>query len=102
MIHVTATISLKSGRREEYLEILKRNVPAVRAEEGCIAYEPAVDVDSGLRAQGGVRENVVTVVETWASVEAVQAHLATPHMVALKEEVKDIVEGVELIVVEPA
>ena len=101
MIHVIATIEIKPGCRDEYLEILKRNIPAVKAEEGCIAYEPALDVDSGLRSQGGVRENVVTVVEAWESLDAVKAHLATPHMAAYKEEVKDIVQGVQLMVLEP-
>ncbi len=100
MVHVIATIHLKPGRRDEYVAILKRNVPAVKAEQGCIAYEPTVDVDSGLRSQGGVRADVVTVVEVWSDLEAVHAHLATPHMAAYKEEVKDIVEGVQLMVLE--
>ena len=55
MIHVIATIELKPNSREVYLPVLQKNVANVKAEEGCLAYEPAVDIDSGLPAQGMVR-----------------------------------------------
>ena len=46
MIYVIAGIELNEGCRDEFLEIFKGNVPKVRAENGCIKYEPTVDVDS--------------------------------------------------------
>ena len=48
MIQVIATIELKPDCLDEYLAVLHENVPKVKAEEGCLAYEPTVDIDSGL------------------------------------------------------
>ena len=102
MIYVIAGIELHDGRRDEFLEIFKGNVPKVRAEEGCIKYEPTVDVDSGIPIQGALRENVVTIVEAWESVDALQAHLKAPHMLTYRERVKDLVKEIKIQVLEPA
>ena len=76
--------------------------PLVRAEDGCIEYQATTDVKTTSPAQDGPRENVVTVVEKWASVEALYAHSAAPHMGQYREKVKDCVESVKLHVTEPA
>jgi len=102
MIHVIASIELKPGTRERFLTIFKANVPAVLAEEGCLRYEPTIDADTGIAAQGGARPNVVTIVEAWASVGHLKTHLAAPHMATYREKVKDLVAGVKLQVVTPA
>ena len=102
MIHVIASITVKPGARERFLAIFKGNVPNVLAEEGCIRYEPTVDVDTGIPAQGGVRADVVTIVETWESLDHLKKHLAAPHMATYREQVKDVVRGVALQVVSPA
>ena len=102
MIHVIATIKVKPGMREKYLGILKVNVPNVRAEKGCIAYVPAVDVESGIPVQVDLRPDVVTLVETWESLPDLQAHLKAPHMLAYREKVKDIVKNISLHVMAPA
>ncbi len=101
MIQVIATIELKSGCREDFLPLLNENVPAVKAEDGCLAYDPFVDVDSGLPFQGEIRENVVTLVEAWSSVAALHAHLKSPHMATYRDAVKDMVERVTIQVLEP-
>jgi quinol monooxygenase YgiN len=101
MIYVIATIELKSGCREAFLDIFHRNIPNVKAEKGCIRYEPTVDVDSGLPVQIGLRDDVVTIVEAWEDLDALQAHLKTPHMAAYREEVKDLVNQVSLQVLKP-
>lgn len=101
MIHVIATIKVKSGMRETYLGILKANVPNVLAEKGCIAYVPTVDVESGIPVQVDLRADVVTLVETWESLADLQAHLKTPHMLAYREKVKDIVKNISLHVLAP-
>ena len=67
MIQVIATIELKPDCLDEFLAILHENVPKVKAEEGCLAYEPSVDVDSGLPVQGEIRQNTVTLVEAWVN-----------------------------------
>ncbi len=101
VIDVIASIRLHSGRREEFLAAFHANVPNVLAEDGCHGYYPAVDVDTGLSAQEQ-DGNRVTVVEKWRDVAALQAHLKTPHMAAYREQVKDMVEGVSLRVVQQA
>ena len=96
MIAVIATIELADGTRELFLKEFRRLVPAVRAEEGCIEYVPSVDVDSGLPAQPQLRSDVVTVLEKWADLDALQQHLQAPHMLKYREIVKDWVRGVTL------
>ena len=101
MIHVIATIELNPGCREDFLRVLNENIPKVRAEEGCRAYEPTVDIEAGLPIPVAVRENVVTIVETWENIEALHAHLKTPHMAAYREAVKDWVSNLSLQVLQP-
>jgi quinol monooxygenase YgiN len=102
MIHVIATIKVKPGTREKFLGILKANVPNVTAEKGCIAYVPAVDVESGIPVQMDLRPEVVTLVEAWESLDDLRAHLKTAHMQAYREKVKDIVKNISLHVMTPA
>jgi quinol monooxygenase YgiN len=102
MIHVIATIELTPGGREAFLKEFHALVPHVHAEDGCIAYGPAVDVASGIPLQGALRKDVVTVVEQWRDVAALQAHLVAPHMQAYRGKVKDLVRGTQLQVLEPA
>ncbi len=101
MIHVIATIQLKSDCRKAYLEILGKNVPKVKAEKGCLAYEPTLDADSGLPAQGPIRSDVVTLVEAWESLDDLHAHLKSAHMAAYREAVKDYVQGLKVQVLKP-
>lgn len=91
MIHVIATIQVKEGHMAEFVEIFKSNIPTVLKEEGCIAYTLTVDLLPGLPRQE-VNENSATVIETWSGVEALQAHLSTPHMAAYRERAKGLVE----------
>ncbi len=101
MIDVLASIRVKSGQRDTFVAKFNANVPAVLAEDGCISYYPAIDIDSGLDIQEK-DPNVVTVVEKWESVAHLDAHLKAPHMVAFRDTVKDIVEGLTLKVVQQA
>jgi quinol monooxygenase YgiN len=99
VIDVIASIRLKPGRRNEFLAILSANVPDVLAEDGCVDYYPAVDVDSGVAVQEKDADGV-TVVEKWRDVPALQAHLKAPHMLAYRAKVADMVEKVSLKVVQ--
>jgi quinol monooxygenase YgiN len=101
MIQVIAIIVLKPGCRDDFLPLLNENVPKVKAEDGCLAYDPFVDVDSGLPFQGEIRQDVVTLVEAWSSIEALHAHLKTPHMAAYRDAVKDLVINVTIQVLKP-
>jgi quinol monooxygenase YgiN len=102
MIHVIATIKVKPGMREKFLEILKANLSHVTAEKGCLAYVPTLDVESGIPVQMDLRPDVVTLVEAWESLDDLLAHLKAPHMLAYRERVKDIVKNISLHVMAPA
>jgi quinol monooxygenase YgiN len=101
MVHVIATIEIAPGKRDQYLELFAELVPKVRAEQGCLAYGPTLDVDSGIGVQIPIRDNVVSVVEQWADLDALQAHLTAPHMGEYKQAVKGIVVGLTLQVLQP-
>jgi quinol monooxygenase YgiN len=101
MIFVIATVEVKPGKREAFLAEFRKNVPNVRAEKGCIEYGPTADVKTDIKAQIPLREHVVTVVEKWESLQALQAHLVAPHMGTYRERVKDYVVGVTLQILEP-
>jgi quinol monooxygenase YgiN len=51
----------------------------VRAEKGCIEYGAAVDLPTDISAQILLHENVVIILEKWAALDALKAHLAAPH-----------------------
>lgn len=102
MIFVVATIDLNPGTRDAYLVEFKKNVPLVLAEEGCIAYAPAIDAQSGFPTQFQTGPDSVTVIEQWASVDALKAHAVAPHMKSYRAAVKDYVKNVELRVFDPA
>lgn len=101
MIHVIATIEVAPGKRDAFLAEFRKLMPKVRAENGCIEYGPAVDLDSQLPLQEPPRENQVFVIEKWSDLPALKAHLAAPHMAAYREAVKDLVSGVRLQILQP-
>ena len=95
MINVIASIHIKEGRLSEFIEIFKSNIPKVLEEKGCIEYVPTIDVSTGLPPQE-LNNNVVTIIEKWDSLEDLQVHLSALHMLAYKENVKDLVDKVSL------
>jgi quinol monooxygenase YgiN len=101
MIYVIASIHVKKGRLQDFIEVFKSNVPNVREERGCIQYFPTVDINADLPPQI-LDENVVTVIEYWDSLGALRDHLTTPHMLAYKEKVKGIVEDISIKVLQEA
>lgn len=101
MVHVTASIRLKEGCRDEYLARFRENLPNVRAEDGCIEYVPCVDARTGWESQS-LDPDRVTVVERWSSMEALQAHGRAPHMARFRKEAGHLVESVTIQVVSAA
>jgi quinol monooxygenase YgiN len=102
MIHVIATIELAEGKRNVFLEKVHQLVGKVRAEKGCLDYGPSIDMPTSIKAQIPLRDNVVTMVERWADLKALEEHLSAPHMLAYREEVKGMVVGIKLQVLQPA
>jgi quinol monooxygenase YgiN len=101
VIHVLAFITAKPGQRARVLELFAANVPAVLAEDGCLAYEAAVDAEGVGPFQAEIGPDSFVVVERWTSVAALQAHAAAPHMRAYGAATKELVEGRIIHVLSP-
>ena len=102
MIYVIATVELNEGGKGKYLAELKRVAPWVHKEKGCLEYGPTADVPTGIPIQVPQRENVVTLIERWESVDALKAHLTQPHFLEYRERVKDVMKSVSIQVLTPA
>ncbi len=102
MVHVLAIITAQPGQRGRILEAFRANVPAVLAEDGCLAYEAAVDVDPAGPGFAQFGADTFVVVEKWASIEALRAHAAAPHMKACAASVKDLTASRAIHVLQPA
>tara|TARA_Y100001970_G_C14165685_1_gene821141 strand:+ start:581 stop:889 length:309 start_codon:yes stop_codon:yes gene_type:complete len=95
MIHVIATIKIKKGKREKFLEHLRANISNVIEEKGCIEYSPTYDIDVKIDNQT-LNANQVTIIEKWKSIYSLQDHLQAPHMISFRKNVKNLVEGTVL------
>ena len=102
MIHVIANIELAEGKKDDFLKIVHKLVPKVKTEKGCLEYGPTIDAPTNIKAQMPVRKNVVTFVEKWESVQALEAHLTAPHMLEYRQEVKGMIVGATLQILQPA
>jgi quinol monooxygenase YgiN len=91
MLHVVAIIQAKPGKRGAILEAIRANLPAVRAEQGCIEYGPAIDAESVGPFQTNAGPDAIFVIEKWSDAAALKAHAAAPHMAAYAAKVKDLV-----------
>ncbi len=101
MIHVIAVITAKPGMRENILTHFRANVPAVRAEKGCIEYGAAFDADPALGFQAKLGPDTFMVVEKWESMEALKAHAAAPHMAAYAGKTKEFVANRLIHILQP-
>lgn len=102
MIHVVAVITAKPGKRAEVLKAFNANVPAVRAEKGCIEYGAAVDAEGAPSIQTKYGNDTFIVIEKWESLEHLRAHSHAPHMVAYAEKVKPLLAERIIHVLSPA
>ena len=95
MIHVIASIEVKQGRVLDFIEIFKSNMPNVLQEKGCIQYVPCIDIPTKLPPQK-MNSLGVTIIEKWESLEDLNAHISSPHMIAYKKKVADLVDSLSL------
>ena len=102
MVHVIAVITAKPGKRDEVLKHFRANVPAVRAEKGCIEYGAAVDADTTLPSQTRWGPDTFLVIEKWESAEALKAHAAAPHMAAYGAKTKEMIASRVIHILAPA
>jgi quinol monooxygenase YgiN len=102
MVHVLAVITANPGKREEVLRHFRANVPAVRAEKGCIEYGAAVDAEAALPVQTRYGADTFVVVEKWESMDALKAHAAAPHMAAYGAKTKELLASRVIHILSPA
>ena len=100
MIHVLATIEVQPGKRDEFLRAFRDLIPEVRAEDGCIEYGAAIDLQTTLPSQPPLRENVVMVIEKWDERRLGRTLGSSAHD-RYRAAVKDLVVGTEICVLEP-
>jgi quinol monooxygenase YgiN len=74
----------------------------VLAEEGCLAYEAAIDIVPTSPGFAQFGDDVFVVVERWTTLAALQAHGVAPHMKAYNAKVKDWVVQAAIHVLEAA
>ena len=101
MIHVIAVITAKPGKREAILQAFRANVPAVRAEKGCIEYGAAVDADNALPFQTQWGPDTFLVIEKWETMDALKAHAAAPHMAAYGAKSRDMIASRVIHILSP-
>jgi quinol monooxygenase YgiN len=101
MVCVIATIDLKDGKRENYLKEIRKILPIVRNEKGCIEYNPTIDVDTGSKLQITYRPDTVIVLEKWESLEALKNHGMAPHMTDFRNAVKEFMQSMQLQILTP-
>lgn len=101
MVNVIASVKTQAGKKADFLKACKANLPNVHAEDGCIYYYPAVDLDTGVPVQD-LDEDTVTIIEKWESLDKLKVHLTAPHMNSFREEVKDFVIETRIKVLEEA
>ena len=67
---VVARKKLLADRKDEALAIYREMIELTRKEEGCVAYDLAQSNDD---------PDLVAVIESWESMDALNAHIASEH-----------------------
>jgi quinol monooxygenase YgiN len=101
MIHVLAVITAKAGQREAILQAFRANVPAVRAELGCIEYSATIDAVDGPPSQTPYGPDTFVVIEKWQDMAALNAHAASPHMAAYGARTREFIASRVIHILEP-
>jgi len=102
MVHVIAVITAKPGQRDTILAHFRANVPAVKAEQGCIEYGATIDLEPALKFQTAFGPDTFVVVEKWESPAALAAHAAAPHMAAYAGKTRDFIASRTIHILQPA
>ncbi len=102
MINVVAVITAKPGMRDAVLQAFRANVPAVKAEQGCVEYGAVVDLENGPKFQTKFGADTFLVIEKWESMDALKAHAASPHMAAYAAKTKDLLASRTIHILTPA
>jgi quinol monooxygenase YgiN len=101
IVHVLAIVTTKPGERAAVLTLFNANVPAVLAEDGCIAYEATIDTDNAGPMQTAFGPDTFVVVEKWASLAALGEHANSAHMKAYGASTKDMLADRAIHILSP-
>lgn len=101
MLRIIVTMKIKEGRMPEFLALCRELRPLVLKEAGCLAYDYTREISSPLGIQEPIEPDRVTLLESWESLDALKAHMETPHMKAAGPKMKDLRSSVVARVLEP-
>jgi quinol monooxygenase YgiN len=96
MLHVIVNMRIKEGRMPAFIAACAELRPLVLGEPGCHAYEYTRDVEPPFGRPQPIEADRVTLLERWESLDALKAHLETPHMKAAGAKMKDMRASIEL------
>lgn len=82
MIKVVAKNYIQEGKFEDILDLYKELVEKTIKEPGCIKYELFQDINN---------PRILTMIEEWESIEALDSHEKTEHFVRIFPLLKDLV-----------
>ena len=93
MIHVIAVLTAKIGHRAALLAALNSVVQEVRAEPGCLEYQPLVDLADSATKFGA---DTIVVVEKWQDQAALDAHSQAPALQSFLEQTKHVLANADI------
>jgi len=96
MVHVIVTMRIKEGQMPAFLTACAELRPQVLQEPGCFAYDYTRDAASPRGGQQPIEADRITLIERWESMDALKAHLETPHMKAAGAKMTDMRASIEL------
>ena len=92
MIYVVAELRLKPGTAETAAAEARKVVAGTVKEDGCLAYDFHLSVSDPER---------LVAVERWESREALERHNLTPHLLAWRAVVREIVIDRKIHIISP-
>ncbi|MCC8096852.1 MAG: antibiotic biosynthesis monooxygenase [Tannerellaceae bacterium] len=87
MITIVAKAIVKEGKREEFIQTVQPMIQGSQAEEGNISYNLFEDLDN---------KNVLSFIEQWKDLAAIDFHNNTPHFLASVAGIENLVESLEI------
>ena len=76
------------ANREDYIARTREILDTVRAEKGCFEYRLLGDCETDWEKPQRFGDRTLWMLEKWESIEALRAHLETPHMKAFGPKVR--------------
>ncbi len=83
MLAVIAKVTAKTDQVEAVKAGLESVISPTRGEDGCLLYDLHQDIEN---------KNIFFFYENWDSMQHLEKHRMTPHMVHLGETIKDLLE----------